>query len=137
MLCVPAGGSRMPLTADNIDQGLQYLHMDGRSVFKWAVRVIEDSVTDVMGYCHAQPSDISQVILHQANIRIIDAAVSDFGVDRNRIFVNLDRYGNTSAASIPLALDEAVRAGKIQRDDLIVLCGFGAGLSWGTCVLRW
>lgn len=137
MLCVPAGGSRMPLTADNIDQGLQYLHMDGRSVFKWAVRVIEDSVTDVMGYCHAQPSDISQVILHQANIRIIDAAVSDFGVDRNRIFVNLDRYGNTSAASIPLALDEAVRAGKIQREGLIVLCGFGAGLSWGTCVLRW
>ena len=111
--------------------------MEGRSVFKWAVRVVEDSCTDVLGYCGVHPSRLAQIILHQANIRIIDAAVSDFGVDRSSVFVNLDRFGNTSAASIPLAIDEAIAQGKIQRNDLVLLCGFGAGLSWGTGVMRW
>ncbi len=137
MLCIPGGGSRLPITADNVDSGLQYLRMEGRSVFKWAVRVVEDSCTDVLGYCGVHPSRLAQIILHQANIRIIDAAVSDFGVDRSSVFVNLDRFGNTSAASIPLAIDEAIAQGKIQRNDLVLLCGFGAGLSWGTGVMRW
>ncbi len=137
MLCIPGGGSRTPINASNVHQGLQYLRMEGRSVFKWAVRVVEDSVTDVLGFGHIAPKQLAQIVLHQANIRIIDAAVGDFGVARDSVFVNLDRLGNTSAASIPLALDEAVGSGKIKRDDLVLLCGFGAGLSWGTAVVRW
>ncbi len=111
--------------------------MDGREVFKWAVRTIEDSVKDVVGAAGFQTSDLDQLILHQANQRIIDSAVDKLHIDREKLFVNLDHYGNTSAASIPLALDEAVSAGRIHRGDLVGLCGFGAGLAWGTALLRW
>lgn len=137
MLCIPAGGSRNPLTAENIAAGQQYLRMDGRGVFKWAVRVFEDSTHDVLDKAGVTADRLSLVILHQANQRIIDAAVSQLHVPAERVFVNLDRYGNTSAASIPLALDEAVRGGKVGRGDLLLLCGFGAGLAWGTALWRW
>jgi 3-oxoacyl-[acyl-carrier-protein] synthase-3 len=82
-------------------------------------------------------SELAIVVLHQANQRIIDSAVSDLNLEREKVFVNLDKYGNTSGASIPLALDEAVNAGKVNRGDLVLLCGFGAGLAWGTALLRW
>jgi 3-oxoacyl-[acyl-carrier-protein] synthase-3 len=137
MLCIPGGGSRTPLTADGIIHGQQYLTMDGRGVFKWAVRVVNDSCRDCLTYAGVDFSEIDRVILHQANIRIIDSAISDFGIPSDRVVVNLDRYGNTSAASIPIALDDANRQGLLKRGDNVLLCGFGSGLSWGTALLRW
>lgn len=137
MLCIPGGGSRQPLTADGIKAGQQYLHMDGRGVFKWAVRVVDDSCRDCLLHARVEPNEIDLVLLHQANIRIIDSAVDDLGIPRERVYVNLDRFGNTSAASIPLALDQANHEGRIQRGDKLLICGFGAGLAWGTAILRW
>ncbi len=137
LLCTPAGGSREPLTADALAAGRQYLHMEGRPVFKWAVRLVEDSIMDVLHHVRISPNEIDLVVLHQANIRIIEAAVNDLGIDSEKILVNLDRYGNTSAGSIPLALDEAVQAGRVRRGDHVLVCGFGAGLAWGTALLKW
>lgn len=137
MLCIPAGGTRQSLTPETHQEGLQYLTMDGRGVFKWAVRVFDESAKDVMRAAGVSPEQLGLVVLHQANQRIIDSAVSDLGVEPEKVFVNLDRYGNTSGASIPLALDEAVRKGQIKRGDHVLLCGFGAGLAWGTAILQW
>ncbi|WP_246109769.1 beta-ketoacyl-ACP synthase III [Roseimaritima multifibrata] len=137
MLCVPAGGTRQALTPEAYAAGQQYLRMDGRNVFKWAVRLFAESAKDVLEAAGKDASELDLVVLHQANQRIIDSAVSDLSVDRDRVFVNLDRYGNTSAASIPLALDEAVREGRVKEGDLVLLCGFGSGLAWGTALLRW
>lgn len=137
LLCIPGGGTREPLTAAAIADRKQYMKMDGRSVFKWAVRQIGDALRHVMEQANVAPDDIDLVVLHQANVRILDAAMENFGWPRERVFVNLDRFGNTSAGSIPLALDEARRAGKIHSGAHILLCGFGAGLSWGAAVLRW
>jgi 3-oxoacyl-[acyl-carrier-protein] synthase-3 len=137
MLSIPAGGTRNPLTPEAYEQGKQYLVMDGRNVFKWAVRVFDESAKQVLDAAGVEASELDLVILHQANQRIIDSAVSDLDVPREKVFVNLDRYGNTSGASIPLALDEAVRAGKIHAGDLVLLCGFGSGLAWGTALLQW
>jgi len=137
MLCIPAGGTRRPLSPEAHAEGAQFLTMDGRNVFKWAVRVFEESAKQVLHHAGVGADELALVILHQANQRIIDSAVSDLDVPREKVFVNLDRYGNTSGASIPLALDEAVRDGLVARGDLILLCGFGAGLAWGTSLLRW
>jgi 3-oxoacyl-[acyl-carrier-protein] synthase-3 len=137
MLCIAGGGSRRALTSETIANGDQYLRMDGRAVFKWAVRTVADSTFDLLGAVGMAPDDLDLIILHQANQRIIDSAVADLGVNPDRVFVNLERYGNTSAASIPLALDEALRAGRLQRGDHLLLCGFGAGLAWGTTILRY
>jgi 3-oxoacyl-[acyl-carrier-protein] synthase III len=134
MLCVPGGGSRQPLTPDLLAAGEQYLRMDGRSVFKWAVRVVADSTRDCLAHAGLSASDLDCFILHQANIRIIDSAVSDFAIDRDKVYVNLDRYGNTSAASIPLALDEALSTGHVRPGQRLLLSGFGAGLAWGTAI---
>ncbi|MFO0895927.1 MAG: beta-ketoacyl-ACP synthase III [Pirellulales bacterium] len=131
------GGSRVPLTCEYVQKNEHYLHMDGRPVFKWAVRLIEDSINQVLAAAETPASEVSLYVLHQANIRIIDAAAEALGICREKLVVNLDRYGNTSAGSIPLALDEAVQQGRVKRGDKIVLCGFGAGLAWGTTLLRW
>ncbi len=137
MLCIPGGGSRQPLSRQGIEAGQQYLTMDGRGVFKWAVRVVDDSCRDCMVYAGYDFSQVDLVLLHQANIRIIDSAVSHFGIPKESVFVNLDRYGNTSAASIPLALDDANSQGRLRRGDHVLMCGFGAGLAWGTALVRW
>ncbi len=137
LLCIPAGGTREPITAEVLSQNRQFIQMDGRAVFKWAVRVLSDGVNDVLAHAGLSASDVDLLVLHQANIRIIDAAVADLGIDREKVVVNLDRYGNTSAGSIPLALAEAHQQGRIKRGDKIVLCGFGAGLAWGAAVLNW
>jgi 3-oxoacyl-[acyl-carrier-protein] synthase-3 len=137
MLCIPGGGSRKPLTPASIHSGDQYLRMDGRGVFKWAVRVFEESTKEVLDQAGMTADQLDWVILHQANQRIIDSAVSDLNLPPERVFVNLDRYGNTSAASIPLALDELARGPGIRRGDHVLLCGFGAGLAWGTTLWRW
>lgn len=137
MLCIPAGGSRKSLTPEAFHSGEQYLMMDGRGVFKWAVRVFAESAVQVLAQAGVTASELALVVMHQANQRIIDSAVADLNIPAEKVFVNLDRYGNTSAASIPLALDEAARQGRLQRGDLVLLCGFGAGLAWGTAVVRW
>lgn len=136
MLCIPGGGSRTPLSEKTLSSGEHFLRMEGRAVFKWAVRVVADSTRDCLTHANLSVRDLDVFILHQANARIIDAAVADFGIDRERVFVNVDRYGNTSAASIPLALDEARTAGRIRADNKVLLCGFGAGLAWGTAILQ-
>jgi 3-oxoacyl-[acyl-carrier-protein] synthase III len=137
MLHIPGGGSREPLTAESIAAGRQYMQMEGRAVFKWAVNLLADSVARSLSVAGLSASDLSLVVLHQANKRILDAAGEALGLPPERIAVNLDQYGNTSAGSIPLVLDEAQRAGRIRRGDHILISGFGAGLAWGTGVLRW
>ncbi|MEO8272175.1 MAG: beta-ketoacyl-ACP synthase III, partial [Aureliella sp.] len=134
MLSIPSGGSRMPLTVEAIESGEHYLRMEGRSVFKWAVRVVSDSLHDCLIHAGLDIDQINLMILHQANMRIIDSAVSDFDFDRDKVFVNLERYGNTSAASIPLALDEALTSGVLKPGEIAMLCGFGSGLAWGTAI---
>lgn len=134
----PMGGVRRPFDLGADPRETPWLlKMDGRPVFKWAVRLLEDTFSQVLDGAGYRKEDVKLWLLHQANLRIIDAAAEAAGIDRERVVVNLDRYGNTSAASIPIALDESVRAGRVSRGDELMLCGFGAGLSWGTALLRW
>jgi 3-oxoacyl-[acyl-carrier-protein] synthase-3 len=137
MLSRPACGSRLPPAAELLDRGLHYMHMDGRAVFRWAVAILCDTIQDVLKASGLTPEQIDLYIPHQANIRIINAAIDVLHIPRSRVYNNLERYGNTSAGSIPLALDEAIAEGRLQRGNLAVLSGFGAGLTWGTAVLRW
>ncbi|HEV3237395.1 MAG TPA: beta-ketoacyl-ACP synthase III [Gemmataceae bacterium] len=137
LLSRPATGSRLPATPEVLQKGLQYMHMDGRAVFRWAVAILCDTVQDVLKAANLHSDQIDLFIPHQANIRIVNAALDVLHISRNRVFNNLDRYGNTSAGSVPLALDEAVAEGRVHPGDLIVLSGFGAGLTWGTAVFRW
>jgi len=137
LLHVPAGGSREPITAESIEAGRQFMQMDGRAVFKWAVRLLVDAIREVIAHSRLTTGDIDLVVLHQANRRIIDAAASDLGIDSERVIVNLDRYGNTSAGSIPLVLDELAAQGRLQRGMRVLTCGFGAGLAWGAGVYQW
>jgi 3-oxoacyl-[acyl-carrier-protein] synthase-3 len=137
LLCIPGGGSREPLTKEGIEARRQFMFMDGRQVFKWAVRTCADAMRQVVDDAAISIDDVDLVVLHQANIRIIDAAAESLGIAREKVFVNLDRYGNTSAGSIPLALDEACRAGRVHSGDNVLLCGFGAGLAWAAGVMRW
>jgi len=131
------GGTRMPFSHDPGADGRHFMQMEGKPIFKWAVRMLHDTVGDVLRYADLTRDDVNLVIFHQANLRIINAAVADLGIDPKKVVNNLDRYGNTSSGSIPLALDEALREGRIDRGDLLLLSGFGAGLTWATTLLRW
>lgn len=131
------GGTRYPFGSDASQNGSFYLKMEGRPVFKWAIRLQSQTIAEVLQAAKVNLEDIRLFIFHQANMRIIQSAVESLGIDPSRVFNNVDRYGNTSSASIPLALDEAVDQGRIRRGDLILLSGFGAGLAWGTVLLRW
>ena len=137
LLWIPGGGSREPITESMVAADRHFLQMDGRAVFKWAVRTLSDSVTAVMQHAGISRDELDLVVFHQANMRIIDAATDHLGLDRDRVLINLDRYGNTSAASIPLVLDEACQQGRVKRGDKILLSGFGAGLAWGSAILQW
>jgi len=137
LLKAAAGGSREPLTPDALAQGRQYMKMEGRPVFKWAVKLVEEAMLGAMERAGVTSDQVAAVVLHQANARILDAAMSDLGFAPSKVIMNLDRYGNTSAASIPLVLDESVRDGRIRRGDLVLMCGFGAGLTWGVGLMRW
>jgi 3-oxoacyl-[acyl-carrier-protein] synthase-3 len=114
-----------------------YVYMNGREVFKFAVGVVPKSIQQVLDRSGLKIEDIDHVVLHQANIRIMQAMSEKLNIPEERLIVNLDRYGNTSAASIPIALNEAVLNGRVKPGDLLVMCGFGAGLAWGTTVMRW
>lgn len=137
LLCVRAGGTEEPPSAAAIEANRHFLHMEGRPVFKWAVRTVAEILRDTLEHAGKTTDDISALVLHQANVRIIDAVIADLGIDPGKVVVNVDQYGNTSAASIPLALAEAHSQGRIQRGDLVLMCGFGAGLTWGTALVRW
>lgn len=136
-LYIDAGGSRRPADAKSVEERAHCIRMNGREVFKSAVRVMETVAREMMEQHHLTPDQITLVIPHQANIRIIESLASSLKVPMDRVYVNLDRYGNTSSASIPLALDEARRSGRIKPGDLTLLVAFGAGLTYGSTLIRW
>jgi 3-oxoacyl-[acyl-carrier-protein] synthase III len=137
LLSMPAGGSRQPATIDSVNARLHYLRMDGKETFKSAVNAMYQAAQEALRRCEIDISQIKLVIPHQANRRIIDAVGERLGARPDQVFVNLHKFGNTSAASVAIALDEAVTAGLIQRGDLVLLVVFGAGLTWGAAVIQW
>jgi 3-oxoacyl-[acyl-carrier-protein] synthase-3 len=137
LLAVPAGGSRLPTTLETVAGGQHWLKMEGQEVFRRAVRAVVDSAASTLRQAGYTSDDVDLFIPHQANVRIIEAAASRLGVPPERTFVNIDRYGNTSAASIPLALAEAADSGRIPPGGLVLLSGFGAGMSWASALLGW
>ena len=134
---MPGGGSRRPATMDTVASKLHYLQMEGRETFKSAVQAMCSAAKEALQRCELDITKIKCVIPHQANRRIIDAVGERLGVTPEQLFVNLDRYGNTSAASVVIALDEAVASGKVRRGDLVLLVAFGGGLTWGAAVIEW
>jgi 3-oxoacyl-[acyl-carrier-protein] synthase-3 len=136
LLCRKAGGSREPVTPEIVASGGHLVIMDGRPVFKWAIRLLVETINDVLRAAECDRDEVDLWILHQANRRIIDAAAENLGLDSDKVVIHLDRYGNTSAGSVPIAIDEAVRAGQLRRGSRVMLSGFGAGLSWGTALFR-
>jgi 3-oxoacyl-[acyl-carrier-protein] synthase-3 len=137
LLGIPAGGSRLPATTETVDEGLHYIKMQGQEVFRRAVRAVVESAKLALDRSNVTAADVDWFVPHQANLRIIEAAANRLGIDRARTIVNIDRYGNTSAASIPLALAEAADDGRFRDGDLVLLSGFGAGMSWGSALVRW
>jgi 3-oxoacyl-[acyl-carrier-protein] synthase-3 len=129
-------GSRQPVSAAGLARREQYMQMDGRAVFKWAIRLAEENIAAVVARAGLALDQIDLFVLHQANARIIEGIRTALGVPAEKMFLNLDRYGNTSSGSIPLALDEAWRGGRVGPESTIVICGFGGGLAWGTAVWR-
>jgi 3-oxoacyl-[acyl-carrier-protein] synthase III len=137
LLNIPGGGTACPITRANIDDHLFALTMMGKEVFKHAVNRMKEAAEKVIDRAGLKPEDIACVIPHQANLRIIDAIADRLAVPNDRVFVNLDKYGNTSAAAVAIALDEAHRSGAFKRGDHIVLVVFGAGLTWAAAAIRW
>jgi 3-oxoacyl-[acyl-carrier-protein] synthase III len=136
-LHLPAGGSRMPTTAETLGTGAHYVHMNGREVFKFATRVLVSSAEAVLAECNATVDDVDVYVPHQANVRIIDHATKKLGIAPERVVVNVDRYGNTSSGSIPLALADALTDGRLRAGELVLMTGMGAGLTWGSSLLEW
>ncbi|EGO65149.1 3-oxoacyl-(acyl-carrier-protein) synthase III [Acetonema longum DSM 6540] len=137
LLKMPAGGSRQPASGETVDNRLHFIHMNGNEVFKFAIKVMGEAAVAALQQAGIEPEAVDCLIPHQANIRIIQSAAKRLKMPMEKVFVNVDKYGNTSAASIPIALDEAVNSGRIKNGDLVVLVGFGAGLTWAACVLKW
>lgn len=136
-LNIPAGGSRMPASYETVDQHLHTMHMTGSEVFKFATRVVAESCEKVLTEAGLTVADVDLFVPHQANLRIIESASIRLGFKPDQVFYNLDRYGNTSCASIPLCLSEAVAEGRLRKGDRLLMMGFGAGLTWGSCLTRW
>lgn len=137
LLKVCGGGSRMPSTADSVDSKAHFIYMAGSEVFKFAVRIMGGAAEDALKKAGLDKSDIDLMIPHQANIRIIQSALNRLSLSEDKCMINLDRYGNVSAASIPLALAEAVEQGRVKEGDTLMLVGFGGGLTWGASALVW
>jgi 3-oxoacyl-[acyl-carrier-protein] synthase III len=136
-LYIPGGGSRIPLSHDCLDKKLHRIKMRGNETFKIAVKTLESVVLETLRKNNLKPSQLSLLIPHQANLRIIQATAKKLDLPMDRVMVNIDRYGNTSSASVPIALDEALNAGRIRTGDYVLLEAFGAGLTWGSALLRW
>ena len=137
LICVPGGGSRVPPCEKMLAEGLQYIKMKGNETFKVAVKRLEEAAREALAANGLSVQDLDLYIPHQANTRIIAAVAERLGLPADKVMVNIDRYGNTSAASIPLALDEAVRGGRIKTGDVILMEAFGGGLTWASALLRW
>jgi 3-oxoacyl-[acyl-carrier-protein] synthase-3 len=137
LIIIPAGGSRRPASHETVDQRLHYLTMQGRKVYAQAVRVMESRLLEALDSWDLSIKDIDVLIPHQANLRIMESAARNLGFPREQMFCNVQRYGNTSAATIPIAIHEALHDGLIQPGCTIACVGFGAGFTWGTAVFRW
>jgi 3-oxoacyl-[acyl-carrier-protein] synthase III len=137
LLCMPGGGSKCPPTHESLAAGMHFLRMDGKETFKNAVTAMHTAAVEALRRCELDISQIKCVIPHQANSRIIDAVAQRLGAKPEQVFVNLHKYGNTSAASVAIALNDAVQARRIKRGDLVLLIVFGAGLTWGAAVIEW
>jgi 3-oxoacyl-[acyl-carrier-protein] synthase-3 len=137
LLYVNAGGSRNPMTAELLNQKKDKVEMAGREIFKYAVNKMVDTSRTVLRRSNLTPADVDWVIPHQANLRIIELAVKMLDIDRSKVVVNIEKYGNTSSASIPMALSETIERGELHDGDLILFTGFGGGLSWGSIAWRW
>lgn len=137
LLYIPGGGSRNPASKKTIEKRLHYIKMRGNETFKVAVRKLEEVALEAINSNNLKPSDIDLFIPHQANLRIIQAIAKRLNLSMDKVLVNIDRYGNTSAASIPIALDEAVSEGRLKEGDLILMEAFGGGLTWASALLRW
>jgi 3-oxoacyl-[acyl-carrier-protein] synthase-3 len=137
MLTMPGGGIRYPLTPERVEQKWDKIKMQGKEVYKFAVRALTESIGEALAANGLQARDITQVVAHQANVRIIDAVLERLEVPREKVWMNLHKYGNTSSASLPMSLDEASRAGKLRRGDVIAMMAIGAGMAWGSAIVRW
>jgi len=137
LIMVPGGGSRTPPSEKVIAERLQYIKMKGNETFKVAVRTLEEIARTTLAANGLRVEDLDLYVPHQANVRILKAVIERLGLPKEKVLLNLDRYGNTSAASIPIALDEAVREGRIKDGSLVMLGAFGAGLTWASAVIRW
>jgi 3-oxoacyl-[acyl-carrier-protein] synthase-3 len=135
LVYMPAGGSRYPASAKTVAEGMHYMKLNGREIYKFAVIRMQELVQEAMTECRLTPDDVAMIIPHQVNQRIIDSAISHMGFPMEKVMVNLDRYGNTSAASVPMALDEAIRTGRVKSGDTVILVAFGGGLTWASAVL--
>ncbi|MGF1509220.1 MAG: beta-ketoacyl-ACP synthase III [Myxococcota bacterium] len=137
ILKIPGGGTVHPMSTEAMEQRLQFVKMSGREVFKVAVRSLADVVLEALDACGLEKEDLDHVIPHQANIRIVETVLDRLGVPRERCLTNIDRFGNTSSASVPVTLDEAVRAGRIRDGELVAMMAIGAGMSWSSALIRW
>ncbi len=137
LLIVPAGGSAMPACAETLQNRMHYIKMNGNEIFKFAVRVVEETLLDLLKKEKVEASELDFLFLHQANLRIIEYIRKRLGLPREKVPVNIDRFGNMSTATIPIALHEEVTAGRLKKDDLVAMIGFGAGLTWGGLLMKW
>ena len=137
LLDIPAGGSQKPLTAESLLMHENCIHMDGRAVFRFAVKILGETVEKSLERAGIEKTEIDWLVPHQANTRIIDAAAKRLELPAEKVIVDIGKYGNMSAASIPVALAEAVQAHRFKKGDLIALAGFGAGLTWASCIMKW
>ena len=136
MLQLPGGGSRYPISQRVLDERLQYMQIQGRAIYKFAVNAMQELIADAMKACDLTVDDIKLIVPHQVNQRIIDSAMEKLRFPKERVYVNIDRYGNTSSASVPIALDEARRTGKLGLGDTVIMVAFGGGLTWASAVAR-
>jgi 3-oxoacyl-[acyl-carrier-protein] synthase-3 len=135
-ITIPAGGSKHPPSRETLDKRQHYITMNGLEVYKFAATVVPEAVMEIVNKCSLKLEDVDNIIFHQANVRIIDTVCARLNFDREKSFVNLNKYGNTSAASIPLALSEALEEGAVKKGDTVVLVGFGAGMTWGATAVK-
>jgi 3-oxoacyl-[acyl-carrier-protein] synthase-3 len=137
LIMIPGGGTAHPPSQRVLDEGMQYIRMQGKETFKVAVKSLADVAVEALEANGISREEVDHLVSHQANSRIIDAVVDRVGLSKEKVHMNLDRYGNTSAASIPITLDEGVRSGRVKEGDLILMTAFGAGLTWGSALARW
>jgi 3-oxoacyl-[acyl-carrier-protein] synthase III len=137
MLSIPGGGSKYPQSEDVLAKKLNKISMSGREVYKYATRVLPEAILEALAANGLKPGAIDHIVSHQANVRIVESVVDRLGIPREKCWLNIDRYGNTSSASLPISLDEANRAGRLQPGDLVAMMAIGAGMAWGSALVRW